>query len=88
MTGVTFHKCSSLEGKSKKNFFLLMTEFNFFFFFFFFFEEGAEREKGSKRRGVDAVLLDPLFQAQCVSRRQVVRPYIFILIWIRAIHLQ
>ena len=46
MTGVTFHKCSSLEGKSKKNFFLLMTEFNFFFFFFFL-RKGQRERKGA-----------------------------------------
>lgn len=63
-----------------------MIEFNFFFFFFFV--EGAKRKGANEGELLDVVLLDPPFQAQCVSRRQVIRLYIFILIWIRAIDLQ
>lgn len=56
-----------------------MIELNFFFFFC---GRGKERKGANEGELLDAVLLDPPFQAQCVSRRQVIRPYIFILIWI------
>lgn len=61
-----------------------MIEFNFFFFC----GRGKERKGANEGELLDVVLLDPPFQAQCVSRRQVIRLYIFILIWIRAIDLQ
>ena len=63
-----------------------MIEFNLIFFFL---RKGQRERKGANEGELlDAVLLDPLFQVQCVSRRQVIRPYIFILIWIRAVDLQ